>query len=93
MQKFRKSIGYALADPRADVVLRAAYDGDAPWPEVAWLRVGVLTATVKSSAPLDVFHSYNDWEAWAQFIQEVRPPRQRPAQAAEHTLLKKIMAS
>lgn len=93
MQKFRKSIGYEQADPRADVVLRAAYDGDAPWPHVAWLRVGVLTATVKSSAPLDVFRSYNDWDTWAQFIQEVPPPCQRPPQAAEHAVLNLSMAS
>lgn len=74
MQKFRKSIGYDETDPRADVILRRVYDDEMPWPEVSWLRVGVLTATVKSSAPLDVFQSYNEWDAWAHFIQEVNAP-------------------
>jgi mannose/cellobiose epimerase-like protein (N-acyl-D-glucosamine 2-epimerase family) len=45
-----------------------------PWPQVKWMKVAVLTATVKSSAPQEVEQSYHEWQAWVQFIQEVRFP-------------------
>ena len=48
---------------------------EGPWPQVKWLKVEVLTATVKSSAPREVEHSYNEWLKWIDFIQEVRIPK------------------
>ena len=90
MQKFRKYIGYREVDPRADVVLDHIYNDAMPWPEVSWLRVGVLTATVKSSAPRTVYAAYQDWAGWADFIQEVRPiPPAPPASLQPHACVRR----
>lgn len=74
MQKYRKLMGYEWPEEAAEVYMARSNDGDrdGPWPQVKWLKVEVLTATVKSSAPQEVEHAYQEWLKWEDFIQEVR---------------------
>lgn len=67
-------IGYEWPEQSAEWFMERSNAGTrkGPWPEVKWLKVAVLTATVKSSAPQEVEKSYREWEKWADFIQEVR---------------------
>jgi hypothetical protein len=74
LQKYRPLIGYDKIEPRGDFYMERSNSGarKGPWPEVAWMKVTVLTATIKAASPPDVEASYREWSAWKDFIQEVR---------------------
>lgn len=74
MQKYRRLIGYHWPEHSAEWYMQRSNNGarKGPWPEVRWMKAGVLTATIKSTAPHEVEAAYRDWLAWTDFIQEVR---------------------
>lgn len=50
-------------------------------PRVRWLRLEFASATRETATPAEILSSYNDWTAWRDSVERVRPPSPPPTQA------------
>jgi hypothetical protein len=74
LQKFRRAIGYASISPNAQTFVDKwnSGDKDVRWPKVQWIKVSVLSSTVKAEAPKIIYDAFGEWEDWSTTIQQVR---------------------